>query len=475
MNEREIIAKIRKINDIINTRKKYDTLSRYNSGEKVHHKQMAFHKCLKRNRWVFGGNRSGKTECGAVEAVWMARGIHPFRTNRENVFGWVVSVSFEVQRDVAQSKILHYLPPEWIEDIIMHSGTKSSPTVGVIDTIVVRNVFGGLSKIGFKSADQGREKFQGASLDFVWFDEEPPFDIYEECKMRVLDRKGELFGTMTPLKGLTWVYDEIYLNRYDNKEVHYTQMEWADNPFLDTEEIALLTSGMSDDSLCSRRYGHFQAHSGLVYQEFDPEVHIIEPFLVPTEWQDTICIDPGLKNPLSAHFYCVDFDGNIYVVAEHYEAEKDIDYHAKSIMEIADRLDWHRNNNGMLNALIDSAATQKTLSASKSVVELFYERNILANPKVNKELFSGINEVKSYFSARPAKIFIFSNCVNMIREIKCYRWGASDCPIKKDDHAMDELRYYIMSKPKKTVITKKGLLERNFIKIYNLNKQGGRL
>lgn len=475
MEDRDIIARIHKINEIINTRKKYDTLSRYNSGEKVHHKQMAFHKCLKRNRWVFGGNRSGKTECGAVEAVWMARGIHPFRPNRQNVFGWVVSVSYEVQRDVAQSKILHYLPPEWIEDIIMHTGTKSSPSVGVIDTIVVRNVFGGLSKIGFKSADQGREKFQGTSLDFVWFDEEPPFDIYEECKMRVLDRKGELFGTMTPLKGLTWVYDEIYLNKYENSEIFYIQMEWADNPFLDPEEITLLTSGMSAESLSSRRYGHFQSHNGLVYPEFAPDIHIIDPFTVPTDWQDTICIDPGLKNPLSAHFYCMDYDSNIYVVAEHYEAEKDIDYHAQKILELADSLDWRRSSNGMLCALIDSAATQKTLSASKSVVDLFYERNILANPNVNKELFSGINEVKSYFAATPPKIFIFRNCVNMIREIKSYRWGSSDSPIKKDDHAMDELRYYIMSKPKKIAVTKKGMLEKNFIKIYNLNKKGGTL
>ena len=35
----------------------------------------------------------------------------------------------------------------------------------------------------------------------------------------------------------------------------------------------------------------------------------------------------------------------------------------------------------------------------------------------------------------------------MIREIKGYFWGNSDAPIKKDDHAMDELRYYIMSRP----------------------------
>ena len=217
--ERELIYRIRKIENILNTRDKFDTLSRYNTGERVHEKQLAFHRCQKRNRWVFGGNRSGKTECGAVEAVWLARGIHPYRENRNNVFGWVVSVSYEVQRDVAQSKILHYLNPEWIEDVIMHSGTKGSPSTGIIDTIVVRNVFGGLSKIGFKSADQGREKFQGASLDFVWFDEEPPREIYEECKMRVLDKKGDLFGTMTPLKGLTWVYEEIYLNKYASGEV----------------------------------------------------------------------------------------------------------------------------------------------------------------------------------------------------------------------------------------------------------------
>lgn len=54
-------------------------LAGYNALDKVHKKQMEFHMCLKRNRWVFGGNRTGKTECGAVEAVWFARGIHPYR------------------------------------------------------------------------------------------------------------------------------------------------------------------------------------------------------------------------------------------------------------------------------------------------------------------------------------------------------------------------------------------------------------
>lgn len=474
MDGREIIYTLRKIDGLLSAREEYDTLSRYNTGEKIHLKQMEFHKCAKRNRWVFGGNRSGKTECGAVETVWMARGIHPYRQNRKDVFGWVVSVSYEVQRDVAQAKILHYLNPEWIEDVVMHSGQKGSPSTGIIDTIVVRNVFGGVSKIGFKSADQGREKFQGASLDFVWFDEEPPEDVYHECKMRVLDKKGDVFGTMTPLKGLTWVYDEIFLNRGNNPEVWYTQMEWGDNPYLDKDEVKLLTESMDEETLESRRYGRFKQEGGLVYPEFDQNVHVIQPFDVPLEWQDTISIDPGLRNPLSAHFYCSDYDGNVYVVAEHYEAGKDVDYHAAAILAIADRLNWKRGYGGYLEALMDSAANQRTLASSKSVAELFYERGIKPNCRVNKNMFSGISAVKTLFARRPPQIFIFSTCVNMIREIKGYFWGNADLPIKKDDHAMDELRYYVSSRVRPSVKKEESVILKNYNDLLKKVKRGNK-
>ena len=73
----ELSVKLRAIEAEIAKRRAADHLARYNTGRKKHKKQLAFHKCRKRNRWVFGGNRSGKTECGAVEAVWMARGCHP--------------------------------------------------------------------------------------------------------------------------------------------------------------------------------------------------------------------------------------------------------------------------------------------------------------------------------------------------------------------------------------------------------------
>ncbi len=446
MSEKTTLLQLLKIEKEINDRKQ-DPIRLYNR-DMVHEKQMAFHKCTKRNRWVFGGNRSGKTECGAVESVWLARGIHPYRVNKPDVFGWVVSLSQQVQRDVAQAKVLKYLSPRYIADIVMREGKRTSPEYGVIDYIVVKNSFGGYSKIGFKSCDQGREKFQGASLDFVWFDEEPPKDIYDECRMRVFDKCGDIFGTMTPLKGLTWVYDEIELNESNNPEVWCEYMEWGDNPYLDKREVEAMKSVISKADQLSRRFGKFTTGEGLVYPEFDQSVHVIEPFDIPKEWQCNISIDPGLTNPTSCHFYAVDFDGVIYVVAEHFESGKTIDHHVKKIFEIADKIGWKKDGKGRLSALIDSAANQRTLASEKSVAELFFEKGILVNTNVNKDLYSGIQRIKSLFEQRPPRIYIFKNCVNLIRELKTYWWGTNERPKKIDDHALDELRYFVMTLPK---------------------------
>ena len=226
-------------------------------------------------------------------------------------------------------------------------------------------------------------------------------------------------------------------------------MEWEDNPFLQKSVIELLKSAMGEKELESRRFGKFAVGEGLVYPEFDERVHVIKPFSVPFEWQETISIDPGLNNPLSAHWYCVDYDDNIYVVAEHYEAKRDIDYHAKRIKGISAALGWHTDGKGRIEALIDSAANQRTLASAKSVSELFYERGINVNANVNKDLFAGIARVKSYLKGENGKprLFVFENCVNLIREFKGYFWGKGDAPIKRDDHALDELRYLVMSRP----------------------------
>ncbi len=426
-----------------------------------HMKQDTFHRSTKRNRWVFGGNRTGKTVSGGTEAVWYATGKHPFKQIQTPNRGWVVSLTNEVQRDVAQKEVLRWLPKHMILKVQMRQGARDSLETGIIDFIQLTNG----SIIGFKSCDQGRAKFQGTSQHWIWFDEEPPADIYAECKMRVLDTVGDMWGTMTPLQGLTWVYDTIYMNEKLDQEVQYWLIEWADNPHLSRAAIAQLESTMTEEDLEARQYGKFVAMSGLIYKEFSEDIHVIDPWDIPKEWYDNISIDPGLDAPLSAHFYAVDNDYNVYVIEEHYKAGESVEWHSARLHELAARLQWPKKYKGMLECLIDSAANQKTLAAEKTVTELFYENNIAANTDVTKDVWTGIQRVKQYLKLRDhpqtsiwprgkPKLFIFKNCVNMIREIKSYRWKPQtengdqiDKPTKKNDHAMDELKYYIMSRP----------------------------
>ena len=175
---------------------------------------------------------------------------------------------------------------------------------------------------------------------------------------------------------------------------------------------------------------------GIVYGEFDENVHVIEPRKLPDEWQSGISIDPGLNNPLAALWFYVDYDDTVYVAAEHFEAGRNISYHAEKIKNICEKLNWKKDKAGRIYALIDSAANQKTLNGPASVAQLFFEQGIAVDTRVNKDLFTGIARVKEYFKGK--RLYIFKNCVNLIR-----------------DHALDALRYYIMTRPAGPKLTEK--------------------
>jgi phage terminase large subunit-like protein len=72
-----------------------------------------------------------------------------------------------------------------------------------IDSVFVKHVTGANSTLGFKSYDQGRERWQGETLDFVWFDEEPPLDVYTEGLTRTNATGGMVYMTFTPLLGMS--------------------------------------------------------------------------------------------------------------------------------------------------------------------------------------------------------------------------------------------------------------------------------
>lgn len=161
------------------------------------------------------GNQLGKTLAGGMETAMHLTGRYPSwwqgRIFDRPVRLWAAGVTWESTRDNVQRILLG--PP----GIRTDWGTGAIPgeaLVGVslnraladaADSIVVRHRSGGLSTLGFKAYAIGREKWQGETLDGVWFDEEPPGDIYSEGLTRTNATGGFSMITFTPLRGMTEV------------------------------------------------------------------------------------------------------------------------------------------------------------------------------------------------------------------------------------------------------------------------------
>lgn len=187
-------------------------------------KQLSFHAAGARydERLLMAANQVGKTFAGAAECALHLTGRYDdweratglaWRGRRfaRPTRGWVGCDSRNNVRDGAQRLLVGpprleaawgtgLVPGDDLVDCARHPGT-----VDGLDGIVVRHVSGGLSTLTFKSYDQGRRRWQGETLDFVWFDEEPPEEIYTEGKTRVNATGGLVWLTLTPLNGLSAV------------------------------------------------------------------------------------------------------------------------------------------------------------------------------------------------------------------------------------------------------------------------------
>src|SRR3546814_19732760 len=62
------------------------------------------------------------------------------------------------------------------------------------------------------------DKFAGVPRHWVHFDEEPPKPIYNECLARLVDYNGDHWITMTPVEGMTWIYDDLYEGQVNNPD-----------------------------------------------------------------------------------------------------------------------------------------------------------------------------------------------------------------------------------------------------------------
>lgn len=254
-------------------------------------------------RVLFWANRVGKTEWGGQETTRYATHNHPFKDLSGPYEIWAACPSFETQEDTTQKKLLSYLPADSIEHIEYLRGK-------IIRKIRLKNGV----VITFKSYEQGREKFQGTGKRLIWFDEEPPKDIWEECFVRVeAGQQLDVILTMTPVKGMTWVYDDIYLAT-NNPDLFVSTAGWDDNPYLSEGQKEQMARGLSQAALQVRREGKFVKRVGLVCAWWDRSVHLKHYESLNKSWTWYEVLDGGFSDPAAWLLLGVDGDNNVHVV-----------------------------------------------------------------------------------------------------------------------------------------------------------------
>lgn len=178
-------------------------------------KQREFHAAgaIHRERLLMAGNQLGKTYCGAAEVAFHLTGQYPDwwqgkRWDRP-VRWWAGSKTGEVTRDGVQRYLVGEPKDEaqWgtgmIPAVSLVDHSRRQGIADALDSVLVKHTSGGTSTLGFKSYDQGRQKWQSETLDGVWFDEEPPMDIYMEGLTRTNATGGISMITFTPLLGMS--------------------------------------------------------------------------------------------------------------------------------------------------------------------------------------------------------------------------------------------------------------------------------
>lgn len=254
-------------------------------------------------RVLFWANRVGKTEWGAQETARYGLARHPFRAVAPGVEIWCACPSFDAQEETTQKKLLTYIPAKEIEHVDYLRGK-------IIKKMLLKNG----TIISFKSYEQGREKFQGTGKRLIWFDEEPPHDIWEECFVRVeAGQQLDVILTMTPVKGMTWVYDQIYLDT-SNPDLFVSNAGWDDNPYLTEKQKDQMSRGLSEYALQVRREGKFVKRVGLVCAWWDRTKHIRHYDYLYKSWTWYEILDGGFSDPAAWLLLGVDGDNNVHVV-----------------------------------------------------------------------------------------------------------------------------------------------------------------
>lgn len=272
---------------------------------------------LAKIRGLMAANQVGKTKSAASEVSMHLTGRYPddwkgWRFTKP--VNWLCgSKTNELTRDVVQKELCGEpadpnqlgtgtIPKHAIKDTARKPGVP-----GAYDSVLVRHISGGLSKLSFRAYEQGAAKHMGLRIDGGWMDEEPPQDIYSQYMRGTIATDGIIMLTFTPEEGITQI---VYRFMFDlDVGMSLTRATWDDAPHLTEEMKAEKIGQLPAAEREMRSRGIPTVGSGLIFPVSDDSIKI-DPIEIPDHWMRIIGVDLGYDHPFAVACMAFDLDTN---------------------------------------------------------------------------------------------------------------------------------------------------------------------
>ena len=376
-----------------------------------------------------GAVRSGKSLCMFVSFITWAG--CSFQNSSFAICGRTAS---SVRRNLLQP----YLPV--LEDLGIrcdYQVSKSKITVEMNGRENTFWIFGGKD-------EASASLIQGMTLGGVMFDEVAlmPRSFVEQALARCSLEGSKFWFNCNPSNPSHWFYTE-WIKKAKQKNALYLHFTMRENPSL-SKEVLERYENMYSGAFYERFVkGRWVAADGAVYPMFGEGCMADCP---PQCTRYYVSCDYGTVNPASFGLWGM-YKGTWYRLREYYWASRregvqktDEEYYVE-LKKLCDGCN--------VTAVIcdPSAASFITLIRRKGEFSVIPAKN---------DVLDGIRRVSD--ALKTGKIKICRGCDDTVREFSLYRWDEGslrDCPIKENDHAMDDIRYFVSSvlyKPQQTSV-----------------------
>lgn len=412
-----------------------------------------------------GGIGSGKTLSGGFKALAAS-------LNYPGTVGLVGRQTYRALEDTTKKVLLDGddKPPVIPPELVAHRDDREN-------RVILKNG----SEILFRSLeDWNTEKIRSLNLGWAYVDEctESTLKIWLELvgRLRHPAGPGQVWGTTNP-NGHDWVWKRFHADGGTNAGPLFHQPTHG-NPYLPPGYLEHLMT-MPTEWVKRMVLGSFDTASGAIWDMWHRQIHVVDKQIVktmPARWWRFRAMDHGRRNPTAVEWFLVDNDGFLIVGGEHYEDGKLPSYHAP-IVRAKDEMfapgipfgpviappDCFRmdlNGNTVADEYLRSAglilklANDNVEAGLLRVAEWLNRDPLLDFPEWHE--YGGTKGPDKLGSPR---LFVSDACTALIEEIPEYVWrelqpsqeekvNAPEEPRKLRDHAVDALRYGVMSRPR---------------------------